>query len=229
MPRSLTGVRTQGLLTTEEQERLFEVAKANHEWQHVYCAGVLAANTSMRGVEIKHVRRKDVDLDARALHIRKRKNEGSTRVLPLNDDALGAVKTMIERADKLGHVDSEHYLWCASQHHQLDPTKPAEKWDTAWRALRKAAGLPGLRFHDLRHTVMTRLLEPANQITSWNQSRGIFRAECSSTTRTSAWLRRSRLSIDYNGAEVKPGSRGCAPRLPERRASNRWRLFPREQ
>jgi hypothetical protein len=62
---------------------------------------------------------------------------------------------------------------------------------------------------------MTRLLEPANQITSWNQSRGIFRAECSSTTRTSAWLRRSRLSIDYNGAEVKPGSRGCAPRLPE--------------
>jgi integrase len=147
------------VLTTEEQERLFEVAKANPEWQHVYCAGVLAANTSMRGGEIKHIRRKDVDLDARALHIRKSKNEGSKRVLPLNDDALAAVKTMIERADQLGHVDPEHYLWCASQHHQLDPTKPAEKWDTAWRALRKAACLPGLRFHDLRHTVVTRLLE----------------------------------------------------------------------
>jgi integrase len=147
------------VLTTEEQERLFEVAKANPEWQHVYCAGVLAANTSMRGVEIKHIRRKDVDLDARALHIRKSKNEGSKRVLPLNDDALGAVKTMIERADQLGHVDPEHYLWCASQHHKLDPTKPAEKWDTAWRALRDAAGLPRLRFHDLRHTVVTRLLE----------------------------------------------------------------------
>jgi integrase len=135
------------------------VAKANPEWQHVYCAGVLAANTSMRGVEIKHIRRKDVDLDARALRIRKSKNEGSKRVLPLNDDALGAVKTMIERADELGHVDPEHYLWCASQHHRLDPTKPAEKWDTAWRALRDAADLPRLRFHDLRHTVVTRLLE----------------------------------------------------------------------
>ncbi len=33
------------------------------------------------------------------------------------------------------------------------------KWDTAWRALRDEAGLPGLRFHDLRHTVITELAE----------------------------------------------------------------------
>ena len=66
---------------------------------------------------------------------------------------------MVKRADQLGHTEPEHYLWCASQHHKLDPTKPASKWDTAWRALRDAAGLPGLRFHDLRHTVVTRLLE----------------------------------------------------------------------
>ena len=33
------------------------------------------------------------------------------------------------------------------------------KWDTAWRALREAADLPGLRFHDLRHTVITELAE----------------------------------------------------------------------
>jgi hypothetical protein len=31
--------------------------------QNVYCAAVLAANTPMRGVEVKHVRRKDVDLE----------------------------------------------------------------------------------------------------------------------------------------------------------------------
>jgi integrase len=37
--------------------------------------------------------------------------------------------------------------------------RAAAKWDTAWRALRDAAGLRGLRFHDLRHTVVTRLLE----------------------------------------------------------------------
>ena len=120
---------------------------------------MLAANTSMRGVEIKHLRRKDVDLEAKALHIRRSKNEGSKRVLPLNEAAFGAVQTMIERADELGHKDPAHYLWCASQHLKFDPTKPARKWDTAWRALRDAASLTGLRFHDLRHTVITRLLE----------------------------------------------------------------------
>jgi Phage integrase family len=33
------------------------------------------------------------------------------------------------------------------------------QWDTAWRALRHAASLDGLRFHDLRHTVITELGE----------------------------------------------------------------------
>jgi integrase len=147
------------VLATEEQDRLFTVAEGNPEWLHIYCAAMLAANTSMRGVEIKHLRRMDVDLKAKALHIRRSKNEGSKRVLPLNETAFGAMKTMLERADKLGHTDPEHYLWCSSQHLKFDPTKPARKWDTAWRALRDAAGLPGLRFHDLRHTVVTRLLE----------------------------------------------------------------------
>ena len=38
-------------------------------------------------------------------------------------------------------------------------TKPAKKWDGAWRSLRGAAGLPGVRFHDLGHSVVTDLLE----------------------------------------------------------------------
>ena len=147
------------VLTIEEQERLIKTAEANPEWDHVCCAAILAANTSMRGVEIKHVRRKDFDADKRVVHIRTSKNETSKRVIPLNDSALGAVQRMVRRADVLGHTDPSHYLWCASQHHKLEPTKPAGKWDTAWRALRDAARLPGLRFHDLRHTVVTRLLE----------------------------------------------------------------------
>ena len=52
-----------------------------------------------------------------------------------------------------------HYIWCASQHHHYDPTKPAKKWNGAWRSLRDSAGLPGFRFHDLRQTVVTELLE----------------------------------------------------------------------
>lgn len=147
------------VLALEEQERLFKTAEANPEWEHVYCAAILAANTSMRGVEVKHVRRRDFDAEKRMVHIRTSKNETSKRVIPLNDSAFDAVQRMVRRADLLGHTEPVHYLWCASQHHKLDPTKPASKWDTAWRALRDAAHLPGLRFHDLRHTVVTRLLE----------------------------------------------------------------------
>ena len=147
------------VLTNEEQERLLKAAEDNPEWEHVWCAAQLAANTSMRGVEVKHVRRKDFDAEKRVVHIRASKNETSKRVIPLNDSAFDAVQRMVTRADTLGHSEPHHYLWCASQHHKLDPTKPASKWDTAWRALRDEAGLPGLRFHDLRHTVVTRLLE----------------------------------------------------------------------
>ena len=66
---------------------------------------------------------------------------------------------MFERADLLGHTEPEHYLWPACQWGRYDATNPMLKWDTAWRALRDAAGLPGLRFHDLRHTVITELAE----------------------------------------------------------------------
>ena len=123
----------------------------------------------MRGVEVKHVRRRDVDLEKvwdvesatgkGVLYVSHSKNETSKRPIPLNQAARDAVERMLKRADDLGHTDPTHYLWCASQHHKFDPTKPARKWDTAWRALRKAAGLPGFRFHDLRHTVVTDLLE----------------------------------------------------------------------
>ena len=105
------------------------------------------------------MRRRDFDRAKRVVHIRTSKNETSKRVIPLNDSAFEAIERMVKRADTLGHTEPDHYLWCASQHHKLDPTKPARKWDTAWRALRVAAGLPRLRFHDLRHTVVTRLLE----------------------------------------------------------------------
>jgi predicted DNA-binding transcriptional regulator AlpA len=59
----------------------------------------------------------------------------------------------------LGHTEPGRYLWPACQWGRYDPTKPMLQWDTAWRALRDGAGLHGLRFHDLRHTVITELAE----------------------------------------------------------------------
>jgi integrase len=146
-------------LTAEERQRLFDAAASNQEWEHVYCAAIVAANTSMRPVEVKHLRRCDVDLAKKLLYVRRSKNETGHRVIPLNAPAIKALPRMFERADLLGHAEPEHYLWPACQWGRFDPTQPMLKWDTAWRALREAAGLPGFRFHDLRHTIITELAE----------------------------------------------------------------------
>jgi integrase len=146
-------------LTAEERKRLFDTAASNPEWEHVYCAAMVAANTSMRPVEVKHPRRRDVDLAKKLVHVRRSKNETSHRVIPLNAPAIEAITRMIERADQLGHRELDHYLWPACQWGRFDASQPMLKWDTAWRALRDAAALPGLRFHDLRHTVITELAE----------------------------------------------------------------------
>jgi integrase len=146
-------------LTADERKRLFHTAASNPEWEHVYCAVIVAANTSMRPVEVKHLRRCDVDLVKRLVHVWRSKNETSHRVIPLNASAIAAAARMFERADLLGHTEPEHYLWPACQWGRFDATKPMLKWDTAWRALRDEAGLHGLRFHDLRHTVITELAE----------------------------------------------------------------------
>ena len=146
-------------LTPEERKRLFDSAASNPEWEHVYCAAMVAADTSMRPVEITQLRRRDVDLVKKLVYVRRSKNETSHRVIPLNAPAIEAIARMLERADLLGHTEPEPYLWPACQRGRYDPTQPMLKWDTAWRALRDAAGLHGLRFHDLRHTVITELAE----------------------------------------------------------------------
>ena len=61
-------------LTAEERKQLFQAAASSPEWEHVYCAAIVAANTSMRPVEVKHLRRCDVDLVKRLVHVRRSKN-----------------------------------------------------------------------------------------------------------------------------------------------------------
>ena len=78
-------------LTLDEQKRLFEAAASNPEWEHVYCAATLAANTSMRPVEVKHLRRRNADLFAGTVTVAHSKNVSSHRVIPLNQAARKAL------------------------------------------------------------------------------------------------------------------------------------------
>ncbi len=147
------------ILTPEEQTRLFQTAVSNPAWEHVYCAAMLAANTSLRPVEVKHLQRKHADVFKGRVSVERSKLQSSHRVIPLNRPAQDALIRMLQRGESLGFTDPEHYIWPACQWGRIDPNRPIKKWDTAWRSMRKAAGLPGLRFHDLRHTIITEMAE----------------------------------------------------------------------
>ena len=58
----------------------------------------------MRPVDVKHLRRCNVDLVKSVLHVRRSKNESSHRVIPLNASALNALARMFERADMFDHT-----------------------------------------------------------------------------------------------------------------------------
>lgn len=146
-------------LSLDEQDRLMKAASSKAEWEHVWCAAVVAANTSMRPVEVKNLRWKHANLVDRTVSVERSKNASSHRVIPLNRSAVKAFAQMLERAERLGVAAPEHFIWPACRWGKIDATRPMKKWDSAWRSLRDAAGLPGLRFHDLRHTIITELAE----------------------------------------------------------------------
>ena len=160
-------------LTIEELQRLESTAATNPAWEVAYCAELLAANTGLRGGEIKKLRIGMVDLEHRSIRITRAstKTSAGARMVELNQAATEAVTRLYRRAQLLGASEPEHYLLPAdlSRHTKtsdplnggrgFDPARHQMSWDTAWSNLRRAAGFENLRFHSLRHTFITMMAE----------------------------------------------------------------------
>jgi integrase len=177
-------------LTHEEKVRLLKIAESKPEWQNARLAQILALNTTMRGCEIKGLRWRDINLIDQALTVGRAttKTDAGERVIPLNANAMGAILELYRRAQSLGGIQPEHYLFPACENGRIDPTRPQTTWRTAWRRLTRAIQCPacgelqnpgetcqnekckadihnvksptaGLRFHDLRHHAITELAE----------------------------------------------------------------------
>src|SRR5882762_5745261 len=146
-------------MTLDEKLRLAKTAAMKPEWQSARLAMVLALSTTMRACEIKALRWYDVDFLAGTVTIRRSKTEAGQRVIPLNEDALSAMQELYRRASAIGGTQPDHYVFPACENEHFNPTTPQKSWRSAWRSLRKAAGIGALRFHDLRHHAITELAE----------------------------------------------------------------------
>jgi integrase len=160
-------------LTEEDKQRLLKTAVMRPEWETAYLASILCLNTTARGCELKALQWSDIDLFARTLTIRTSKTAAGERVVPLTDVAASALARLRRRAESFGPVEPSHYIFAAFVPKftfsgkrvigynvtAFDPTTHVKSWRSAWRTLTKKAGLPGFRFHDLRHCAITQLAE----------------------------------------------------------------------
>jgi integrase len=124
-------------LPAELKRKLFETAASKPEWLVAHCAAVLAVSTTCRGVEIRNLRWRDLDLFSRVATIRRSKTAAGHRTIPLNGDAMAAIARLLERGRALGSSELDHYVFPTCEHLIIDPTRPQKSWRTVWRKLVK--------------------------------------------------------------------------------------------
>jgi len=153
-----------GKAITEEQEQVLLAACEKNLLLSTVVT--LALNTALRKNEIRTLGWRQLDLIARTLTVGRTKTEGgSGRVIPLNSVAYAAV---VRWASRFPQAKPEDYVFPACEDaridtahpdgSKIDASRPMKGWRTAWRRALKDAGLK-IRFHDLRHTCITKLAE----------------------------------------------------------------------
>lgn len=131
-------------LTYDEEERLLNVSPA---WLKEII--VFAVNTGLRQGEILKLTWDRVDLKRRTLTILEQKN-GDRDTLPLNEHVI----TVLTTRKNIRSIKSDHVFFS-----KAGTPLDARNLLRGYYKARKEAGLEDVRFHDLRHTFATRLVQ----------------------------------------------------------------------
>jgi integrase len=145
-------------LTPEQIKILLNKARGDR----LECLYTVAATCGLRQGELLGLKWEDVDLDAGALQVRRSLSNGtfitpktakSRRSITLSRRVTDALVSHRER--QLGEGNGEQELVFASE-----IGEPLDRYHVRrrFKALLRRAGLPQVRFHDLRHTCATVLL-----------------------------------------------------------------------
>jgi integrase len=186
----------------------------------------VAAYTGLRRGELVALRWRDVRWSERVLVVERAISgdiEGTTkgrriRYVPLGDQALGALDRLSRREN---FTNADDYVFAGVAGDRLDPSALRRRFIAA----RDVAGLPPLRFHDLRHTAGTLLTRVLDPITVRDV---LGHADLKTTERYLHAVRASRLADDATRAFAPHGQadRGRAARSALRAAAEQ--LGPEE-
>jgi integrase len=166
-------------LSLMDQQTLLDSCRQSRS-RSIYIAVVLALRGGLRLDEIRYLRWVNVDLQRQTITVAKSKTEnGEGRVLDMGELLHPVLTTW---AAQFPDRKPAHFLLPSEKYGQggkvysLDVTRPLACIKYAWTEARQRAGLPGIRFHDLRHTAITNLLESGvsfpivGEIAGWSVS-----------------------------------------------------------
>jgi integrase len=158
-------------LAAEEARRLLETARETSNRLEVLY--VLALNTGMRQGELLALKWDDVDLERGVLRVRRTltrqggsfvlgepKTKKSRRTIRLTAAAVDALRThlscQLREMERTGSLYQSGGLIFATEMGTI--INPSNLRNRSFKPLLRHAGLPPIRFHDLRHTCATLLL-----------------------------------------------------------------------
>jgi Phage integrase family len=149
-------------ISGDEERILREAAFSQPKCRLAAHCMMVMLSTTMGFGELRHVRRRDVDMKRKCILVRDgAKNQYRDRTIPMNASAYDSMCWVIERWERLGgKIDSEFIL----PHRPRVPkgpwilTEPMTGISTAFNRIRKEAGLPAFRVYDCRVQAITKLL-----------------------------------------------------------------------
>ena len=175
-------------LSQDEERALLRECRQSRS-RSLYVAVELALGTCMRYSEIRLLRWNQIDFARGELRVGKSKTEhGEGRVIPLSQRVRTVLEFWAERfpsrkpnefvfpCERYGGRGKEDVFgFSGSVAYATDASHPVGDWKEGWEAAKKRAGVT-CRFHDLRHTGCTRMLEAGvpfsvvSEILGWSPS-----------------------------------------------------------
>jgi integrase len=150
-------------LSFEEEGRLLEAADQNRS-PNVRTMVRVSLLTGFRAGELSRLTWGRVDFASRIVSVGRSVGDSKTeagrgRQVPMNEDLYQVLCAHAKWfTDRFGATKPEYFVFPYGSPVPSDPSRPSVELKTAWETIRKAATV-SCRWHDLRHTVCTKMAE----------------------------------------------------------------------